>query len=605
MVIEKKELLTFFEWLLPTDQGPGGLLTFLVVSVVLLLLGLVVSYVFCAVRRGPAEGFFAVARGVYTGVVDFANTSPRRVFAMASLAIKEAIRRRVLIAFAVFVVVLLFAGWFLDVQSDHPARIYISFVLTASTYLVLVLALFLSAFSLPNDIKNRTIYTIVTKPVRASEIVMGRIIGFVVIGTMLLTMMGVVSYFFVTRGLSHEHAVILDSRQVQGEGKNQIEVWETTFNSHHRHIITRDSAGAAYVDSQMGHTHAVTDNGGELVLGPPQGQLQAKVPIYGKLRFLDRAGKEAREGINVGNEWTYRSYIGGGSQAATWWTFNNVTPERFPNGLPIELTLSVFRTHKGDIERGVLGELYLKNPDKNITSESDFFTSVEYGTDQKLIPRTLNIVDRDTGLTKKNGDLFTDLVSQDGRLEVWVKCAEPGQYFGMAQPDVYLRSAERTFAFNFAKGYVSIWLQMVLVVAFGVMFSTFLSGSVTMLATLASLVLGYFASFVVKVATGEVLGGGPMESFYRLFSQKNVSTELDPSASASAMENIDLVMMQTMQSVVYVLPSYRDFGTSHFVAYGFNINGDLLATHIATTLSYGLAVTIIAYFALKSRELAA
>ena len=69
--------------------------------------------------------------------------------AMAMLAVQEAIRRKVLIAFAVFVAVMLFAGWYLDVKSEHPARLYLSFVLTASNYLVVLLALFLSTFRQP------------------------------------------------------------------------------------------------------------------------------------------------------------------------------------------------------------------------------------------------------------------------------------------------------------------------------------------------------------------------------------------------------------------------------------------------------------------------
>ena len=117
-----------------------------------------------AIRRGPVEGFYAVAKVIGSAVLDLANTSVRRTFAMAMLAVQESIRRKVLIAFAVFIVVLLFAGWYLDVKSDNPGRLYLSFVLTSSNYLVLILALFLSTFSLPADIKNRTIYTIVTKP---------------------------------------------------------------------------------------------------------------------------------------------------------------------------------------------------------------------------------------------------------------------------------------------------------------------------------------------------------------------------------------------------------------------------------------------------------
>ena len=167
--------------------------------------------------------------------------SPRRIFAIARLAFQESIRRRVLVVFVVFVIALGFAGWFLDRNSEHPARLYLSFVLTTTNYLVLLLAIFLSAFSLPNDIKNRTIYTVVTKPVRAWEIVFGRILGFCAIGTVLLALMGLSSYLFVHRGLRHTHDVdpaqlTTETTQVDGEARS----WKQGFssrNSNHRHEV--------------------------------------------------------------------------------------------------------------------------------------------------------------------------------------------------------------------------------------------------------------------------------------------------------------------------------------------------------------------------------
>ena len=80
--------------------------------------------------------------------------------------------------FALFALVLVFAGWFLDPNSQNPAKLYLDFVLWWTDLLIIFLAIFLSAFSLPNEIKNRIIYTVVTKPVRASEIVVGRMLGF-------------------------------------------------------------------------------------------------------------------------------------------------------------------------------------------------------------------------------------------------------------------------------------------------------------------------------------------------------------------------------------------------------------------------------------------
>ena len=50
-----------------------------------------------------------------------------------------------------------------------------------------------------------------------------------------------------------------------------------------------------------------------------------------------------------------------------------------------------------------------------------------------------------------------------------------------------MRAPDASFALSFAKGFIGIWLQMLMVTGLGVMFSTFLNGSVAMLATLAEL----------------------------------------------------------------------------------------------------------------------
>ena len=56
-------------------------------------------------------------------------------------------------------------------------------------------------------------------------------------------------------------------------------------------------------------------------------------PSMASLRFKDRAGKGIDRGISVGKEWTYRSFVEGGTPAAAIWTFHDITPERFPDGL--------------------------------------------------------------------------------------------------------------------------------------------------------------------------------------------------------------------------------------------------------------------------------
>ncbi len=193
-------------------------------------------------------------------MVDLIHISPRRVAALAWLAIKESIRRRVVVVFAVFILILLFAGWFLDPGSIDPARLYLGFVLTATSYLVLLLALFLSSLSLPADIKNRTLHTIVTKPVRASEVVLGRIVGFTAVATCLLVLMGAISYVFVERGLAHTHQLTADDLQpVEGAvpGRPVGLQGHTSRVNQHRHKVFIDSAGHGRVEMEQGHTARV------------------------------------------------------------------------------------------------------------------------------------------------------------------------------------------------------------------------------------------------------------------------------------------------------------------------------------------------------------
>ncbi len=139
----------------------------------------------------------------------------------------------------------MFAGWFLDPNADYPARLYIETVLTGTTWMVLLLGLFLSCFSLPADIKNKTVQTIVTKPVRSTEIVLGRIVGFTAVGTMLLVFMGVLSYFFVVRGVRHVHEV----RTLDAEGKTG----QTTFDAYHAHTFEIGDDGEGVTNEIKGH----------------------------------------------------------------------------------------------------------------------------------------------------------------------------------------------------------------------------------------------------------------------------------------------------------------------------------------------------------------
>ncbi|HEY2882188.1 MAG TPA: ABC transporter permease [Pirellulales bacterium] len=624
MVLEKP-IQPYSEWL------PQALLHYGEAAFFVVLAALVVSYLVAAFRYGPMPAGDRVYRMLVGSANDLIRISPRRIWALTRLAIQESVRRKVWVALVAFAVILMFAGWFLDPASRDPGPLYLTFVMSWTTYLVVLMALFISAFSLPADIKNKTITTVVTKPVRTAEIVLGRMLGFTVVGTALLAVMGVASYVFVVRSLAHTHEIrpedITESSLDPANPKpGKVGVTRTAQNHFHDVILKED--GTLVTDFSHGHEHQVfvkknADGKNEYTVGPHQGMLTARVPIIGELVFLDRDGKPSKGGgqgktgsggINVGKEWDYHGFIEGGSQSAAVWNFDHISESTFQKNkagedvLPLRMTIRVFRTYKGNIEKGISGKLFFRNPDTKLESEPIIFIAKEFSIDSRDIKRRITragAADNDPKL-----DLLNDLVSK-GKLQIVLQCLEPGQYYGVAQDDLYIRAGDESFELNFCKGYAGIWCQMVLVIGLGVMFSTFLSGAVAMLATLGCIVLGYFAADVgdlfKSVITGDrkmVPGGGPVESFVRLITQKSITVPYDDSSSVEVMYWIDKMLMRVLKSWTDVLPDFSTFSNVNFVASGFNVPPDLLLQQATQMVGYLVAMFLAGFLFLRMREVA-
>ena len=134
---------TYGEWLFQHNALRDGA----ILSVVLALLGFVIGYIVSVFKHGPSEGFLRVSQIIgQLFTVDLPKMSFRRIYAVAKLAVKESIRKKILVLIAIFIVAMMFAGWYLDPDADSPARLYIVFVLTATNYLVILLGLFISCF---------------------------------------------------------------------------------------------------------------------------------------------------------------------------------------------------------------------------------------------------------------------------------------------------------------------------------------------------------------------------------------------------------------------------------------------------------------------------
>ena len=123
----------------------GFLFGTLAICLLLFLIVPFICFVIASLQYGPSEAFYYVARSIFSAVTeDLPRFSPRRTFAVARLAVQEAIRNQMLVGFGIFLVLLLGRGHVSGrAATAIPARVYLSFVLTSTNYLVLLMALLL------------------------------------------------------------------------------------------------------------------------------------------------------------------------------------------------------------------------------------------------------------------------------------------------------------------------------------------------------------------------------------------------------------------------------------------------------------------------------
>lgn len=536
---------------------------------------------------GGLSGAGRVLKGLVQGIVDLFSISPGRVYAISQLTFREALRRKALLVFVVFAVLFMFAGWFLQGANQRPdeqVKVLVSFVLTTLSFLILPVALLLACWGIPEDIRRRSLHTIVTKPVRRSEVVIGRILGYVAINTVVLLVMGLVGYVWVLR-------------QVPSESRSA---------------------------------------------------LVSRVPIFGELEFLNKQGEVTSQGVNVGDIWQHRSYIEGNTPERAVYVFDDVTPDamtdvlvqsenqedREEQYLRLESTFEAFRTYKGDMSRGISVQYTYANPDDPTKRYVDpnIFDIQEFQLNVQDVPRKLRVDDPeeydadelDVIETEVNGekvkqyyvDLFDDF-APEGRLRVEVAALDGGQYLGMAPADLFIRTPDRPFASGYFKAVIGIWLMIVLVVLLGVTASTFLKGPVATLLTFVLFVIGSpFRGFMDSLATSyqasvttsgaRLEGGGPLESIYRIVSHMNPSTELPAGTLTSVINAVDHVFLSGIWLVRYLIPDFGVFNLSRYVSEGFDVGWSTgLLPAIAVTLAFILPCILIGYYSLRFRELEA
>lgn len=511
--------------------------------------------------------------------------SGRRIWAIARLSLKEAIRGRVIYVFCIMAVVFLFAGWFVSFKPEHQIRNYVMVIYWSMAPLFLGTAALLGAFSIPNDVTKQTIHTIVTKPVERYEIVLGRFLGYGLLLTAALLVIGGLSLIYVVRGVNPAAA---------------------------------------------------------------QESFKARVPIFAeKLTFVGTGNSE--RGENVGREWDYRSYIRGrlpGSneplQYAVW-SFEELPAQLGDRTAPVkfEFTFDIFRTTKGEEDRGVVtrvtfadGRLSPLEADQRVALAREELSRSSEDPEKKwqeLVQKYgvyevggVLITDYHTQSLEVPAALFKTLLEhhqqqtastsaeeREPLLKVMVNIddrdvASRSQRLGMAKRDLYLLAAELPFWQNFLKGTLGLWCNMLLVLGVSVACSTYLSGIISLLCAIFLLGAGLVVEYIKALAAGQAVGGGPIEAANRLFYRMPLAAPLDPSAATNLTTAVDEVYRWLLAFVLKLIPDVHRYNLTDYVANGFDISWGqvILLDNVLPMLGYLLPWGVLAYYLMNSREVA-
>ncbi len=171
-------------------------------------------------------GFIVLFRVGWEFVREVFLIRGRRLYSIARLAIYESNRKMWApwVVITVFLLVLAFTHWFLQPpRAAEMGRLYVGTLSLLCSILLTVMVTIMTPLSLPTDIQQQTIYTVVSKPVRRSELIWGRMIGYMALVTVLVLVFGGISLAYLWRTVG---TTLTSLEQAAFKAKNENRIAE-------------------------------------------------------------------------------------------------------------------------------------------------------------------------------------------------------------------------------------------------------------------------------------------------------------------------------------------------------------------------------------------
>ena len=555
-------------------------------------------------RLLTAAGACALAAVGLPFLRGLAAVRPRRVWALTRLSFKEALRRRVLYAFAAFLLVFLFGSWFLPSKPSDQVRSYVETVFLAMAVLLLIAAGVVAAFSIPADVKQQTVHTILTKPVERFEVVLGRFLGFTALLTLVLAAMTAVSLVYVVRGVDPDAAAeSLKARQVlYGDLR-----FENSASDKKAISVGREWDYRSYISGPNIVPGGAAPKEPEVAvwgLPPVPAQTAARTRVRCEFSFDIYRTTKGEENKGVYCDFSFRTHnFAPGSEAA----YRDELKKAYAAAEAEENAQARAANRAPRTRREVELDAADKVAEKYGYYEANGQEITDYTTQSLDVPGGLLRNARQGAAPAAAGsDPF-----QSMPLKVRVVCKSSTQYVGMAKYDFYVRlddpeaGGERwAFAANFFKASVGLWARICLLVGLAVALSTYLSGVISLLIAGMLYVCGLFLDFIQSIATGQNIGGGPTEALVRLASGQVAAAPLDETTANRIALLSDVGFRRFIRVVLNLLPDVDRLDLTKYVAEGFNIPADQLLYSLLLLVGYLLPWGVLAYYLMKWREIA-
>jgi len=368
------------------------------------------------------------------------------IWAVATNTIKQALRMKVAAVFLILLLVLLpVMGISATGDGTLKGRLqtFVSYGLSLTSILLCLLTIIVSIYTVTSDIEQRQIYTVITKPIRRSQFLLGKLLGVILLDLILLSVFSAIIYTITIYTPQFFNATEAEHIQANNE----------FFTA--RAALTVPPVD---VSQQVEDTYKKLEISNELPENLSRDEIIAE---------LTKQQQLARRAADVGQVLV--------------WEFDNVEP----------LAQNMFIKFKYDVA--------VNPPDMQVYGRwfAGDYQYIRYGTESKT-----PIYDRIHKHSVRNFheiEIPADVIPKHGHLAVAFQNAPLNNTVIFFPPDgIEVLYKAGAFTGNFIRAVLLILLRLTFLACLGILASTFLSFPVAILLCLVLFSTASFSGFVIE-----------------------------------------------------------------------------------------------------------